>query len=148
MGSEAKSPALVMRVLKFAFVASAFLFILVAVRASVQPGPPVSQQFQLMIACVGFLCIIAGFLLPRFVYRAARATEQNLSAATQLQRWMAKGILSLAFFEACILFGLTLHFVHGSTRLVAAMFGAGIAAELFWSPDAPPGAEDVTLTQG
>jgi hypothetical protein len=54
---------------------------------------------------------------------------------------MTKGVLSLAFFEACILFGLVLHFLHGSARLVELLFAAGILAELIWDPGEPPGAE-------
>lgn len=148
MNSPMKSPASMMRVLKLAFVASAFLFILVVARASVQPGPPVSQQFQLAVAFVGFMCVLAGFLLPQFLFRTTQDTVQNLSAAVRLKRWMAKSLMSLAFFEACILFGLTLHFLHGSTRLVEILFGVGIAAELFWSPGTPSGAEDGVRAQG
>ena len=148
MESQLKSPALTMRVLKFAFVASAFLFILVAVRVSVQPGPPISRQFQLAVAFAGIMSVVAGFLLPRFAFRATQGTAQNPSEAVRLQQWMAKNLMSLAFFEASILFGLALHFLHGSTRLVELLFGVGIAAELWWSPGAPPGAEDGTLAQG
>ena len=148
MESQVKSPALTMRILKFAFVASAFLFILVAVRASVQPGPPISRQFQMAVAFAGVVSVVAGFLLPHFAFQTAQGTAQNLSAAVRLQRWMAKGVMSLAFFEACILFGLTLHFLHGSTRLVEILFGVGIAAEVLWSPGTPPSAEDGTLAQG
>lgn len=146
--SQIKSPALTMRIMKFAFVASAFMFIFVAVRIQVQPGPPVSQQFQLVIAFVGLMSVVAGFLLPRFVFQAAQGSTQNLSATTQLQQWMAKGVMSLAFFEACILFALVLHFLHGSTRLIEFLFGVGIAAELLWSPGMPPGAVDGTPAQG
>lgn len=91
---------------------------------------------------------MAGFLFPQFAFPAAQGTAQNLAVAVRLQRWMAKGLMSLAFFEACILFGLTLHFLHGNLWLVEILFGVGIAAELWWSPGAPPGAEDGTPEQG
>jgi predicted Co/Zn/Cd cation transporter (cation efflux family) len=142
MESKTQSPALTMRVMKYAFVVSAFLFIFVAIKIPVQPGPPVSRQLQLVLACVGLMSVAAGCFVPRFVFQAAQRTPQNNSAQAQLQQWMTKGVLSLAFFEACILLGFALHFLHGSVRLVWLLFGVGIAAELFWSPAEPPGAEE------
>jgi hypothetical protein len=141
MESNVKSPALVMRVLKYAFVMSAFMFIYIAIEIPVQPNRPVSMQLQMAIAFVGFMSIVAGFFLPRILFQAAECAPQNNSAEAELGRWMTKGIISLAFFNACNLFGLVLHFLHGSVRLVELLFGAGIAAELFWSPGAPPNVE-------
>jgi hypothetical protein len=60
---------------------------------------------------------------------------------------MTKGILSLALFEACILFGFALHYLGGRVWLVELLFGAGIAAELFWSPGEPPNAESGEFPQ-
>jgi F0F1-type ATP synthase membrane subunit c/vacuolar-type H+-ATPase subunit K len=138
MESTVKSPALTMRVMKYAFVASAFLFIFVAIKVPVQPGPPPNETFQMAIAAVAIMSLVAGFFLPQMIAQVA----QSSSATAELQRWFTKGVLSLAFFEACILFGLVLHFLHGSVRLVGFLFAAGIVAELIWNPGEPPGAED------
>jgi len=129
-----------MRVVKYAFVVSAFLFIYVLTIIPARDGPPVSWPFELAITIVALACIVVGFLVPRFVFRAAESAYQGNPALTPLKRWMTKGIMSLAYFEACILFGLALHFLKGSLRLVELLFAAGIAAELFWSPGEPPSA--------
>jgi F0F1-type ATP synthase membrane subunit c/vacuolar-type H+-ATPase subunit K len=128
--------------MKYAFVVSAFFFIFVAIKIPVQPGPPVSQQFQFAIAFMGFMSIVAGVFVPQLISQVAERTARNNSAEAQLQRWMTKGILRLAFFEACVLFGLVVHFLHGSVWLVELLMGAGIAAELLWNPGEPPGAEN------
>jgi hypothetical protein len=60
---------------------------------------------------------------------------------------MTKGILRVAFFEACVLFGLVLHYLHGRDWPVEFLFGAGIAAMLFWGPGEPPGASQENLFQ-
>ena len=148
MERQAQSPAPVMRILKYAFVVSAFLFILVMKQIPVQPGPPMGRKFEAAIAFVGLVSVVVGFLVPRFVFQAAQRTPRKDSTAIQLQQWITKGVMSLAFFEACILFGLALHFLHGSVRLVELMFTAGIAAELFWSPGKPPSAENGEFPQG
>lgn len=138
MESDLKSPALTMRVMKYAFVASAFLFIFVAIEVPGQPGPPASQLLQMAIAFVAITSLIAGFFLPKMIFQVAPPGTSN----TEVQRWFTKGVLTLAFFEASILFGLVLHFLHGSVRFVELLFAAGIAAELIWNPGEPPTAED------
>lgn len=138
MESTVKSPALTMRVMKYAFVVSAFLFIFVAMKVPGQPAPPASQPLQMAVVMIAIMSVVAGFLLPRMMTQVAQST----SATTDLQRWFTKGVLSLAFFEACILFGLVLHFLHGSIRLSELLFAAGIAAELIWNPGEPPAAKD------
>ena len=52
MEIKAQSAARMMRVMKYAFVVSAFLFIFVAIKVPVQPGPPVNQELQMIIAFV------------------------------------------------------------------------------------------------
>ena len=147
MEGKVQSPALTMRILKYAFVVSAFLFIYVAIEIPVQPHAPVSQPIELVITFAGLTCIVVGFLVPRFVFRAPESTYQRNPALPPLKRWMTKGIMSLAYFEACILFGLVLHYLGARAWLVELLFGAGIAAELIWSPGTPPGAEDRELPQ-
>ncbi len=140
MESSSKSPALTMRVLKYAMVVSAFLFIYVAVTVPVQPGPPPSPQFEISITLVALACVAGGFVVPRMFFQARNLTPQENLAQADVQRWFSKGVLSLALFEACILFGLVLHFVHARIWLIEFLFGLGIVAELVWSPGAPPGA--------
>jgi hypothetical protein len=147
MESSAKSPALTMRILKYAFVVCAFLFVQVAIEIPVRPHQPVSQPIEIGITIVALACIAVGFLVPRFVFRAPESTYQGNPALTPLKRWMTKGIMSLAYFEACILFGLLLHYLGARLWLVEFLFGAGIAAELFWSPGTPPSEAQGNLSQ-
>ena len=140
MESSTKSPAFTMRILKYAMVVSAFLFIYVAVTVPVEPGPPADQPIEIAVTLTAIACVIAGFLIRRIFFQARKNTPQVNPAQAQLQRWFSKGVMSLACFEACILFGLVLHFVHARVWLVEFLFGLGIVAELVWSPGAPPGA--------
>jgi hypothetical protein len=147
MESKVQSPALVMRIIKYAFVVSAFLFIRVAIEIPVQPHSAVGQPVELGITIVALTCILVGFLVPRFVFRAAERTYQSNPALTPLKRWMTRGVMSLAYFEACILFGLMLRYLGAHAWLVGVLFGLGIAAELTWSPGTPPDAALGNLSQ-
>jgi len=127
-----------MRVMKYALVVSAFLFIYVASKFPA-PGPPPSQQFQLAIAFVGLMNVVAGCVLPQLIVQSTQRRFPNPPPEMQLARWRLKGILSLAFFEACVLFGFVIKFLHGIAWLSALLFAVGIAAELLWNPGKPPG---------
>lgn len=141
MENSVKSPVLTMRILKYAFVVSAFLFIYVAMTIPPQPHQQVSRPFEIAITFAGLACVLGGFFLPGILFRAAERAPQDNSAEIELRRWMTKGILSLAYFEACILFGLVLHFLGANIRFAGLLFAVGIVAELFWSPGVPPTTE-------
>jgi hypothetical protein len=147
MESSLKSPALTMRIIKYAFVVSAFLFVYIAFNILAQPHQRVSQPLELIITFAGLASVLGGFILPRVIFQAAERSPRSHSAEAQLQRWTTKGIISLAYFEACILFGVVLHVLGGRVWLVDLLFCAGIAAELIWSPGAPPGAEGEEFPQ-
>jgi len=147
METTVQSPALVMRILKLAFIVSGFLFIFVMFVIP-PPGPPAARQFQFAIAAMGLISLAAGFFVPRLVTEAARPAVENRSLEIERGRWLTRGILSLAFFEACILCGFMVHMLGGSVRIVALLFAAGIAAEIFWSPGNPPGGEQGESVHG
>ena len=140
METKTQSPALVMRGMKITFIISGFLYFYVAMKFISQAQTPVTGAVQLAITIVAFTCIAVGFLVPRFVFRAAEITYQSNPALPPFKRWITKGIISLAFFEACILFGFVLHVLGAPSWRVELLFGAGIAAMLLWSPGTPPGA--------
>jgi hypothetical protein len=142
MESKAQSAALVMRLVKYAFVASGILFVYIAFKVLDQPQHDASQAIQIAITVVGLWCVVNGFYLPRKIFRRTEARSQNLSEEAQVKRWKAKCIMSLAFFEAGVLYGFLLHVLGGSTLFVGLLMGAGIAAEFIWSPGPPPGAEN------
>ena len=142
MANSVKSPVLTMRILKYAMVVSCCLFVYIAFTIPAQPGPPASPQFEVAIAVVGIASVIAGFVLPRIIVQTFNPTPRGTATQAEFQRWFSKGVISLAFFEACVLFGFVLHILHGRTWLVDFLFALGIAAELIWSPGPPPSAEN------
>lgn len=142
MEGKQQSPVFVMRVIKYSFVVAAFFFVYVAFKVLAPPPRPVSQTLQMAIAFVGITSVIAGFFVPRLLLRAAEGAAQNVPAQTRLQRWFTSCIVSLAFFEACVLFGVVLHQLGGRASLVGLLFGVGIAAELFLTPGEPRGTDD------
>ena len=148
MESSLKSPALTMRILKYAFVVSGLLFVYIGFKVLPQPTDQASHAIQAAITFVGLVCVIGGFSLPGLLFRGVESRSQNATAEVRLQLWMKKSIVSLAFFEASILFGLELHLLGGRTALAGLLMGAGIAAELIWSPGAPPGPEGGEFPQG
>ena len=141
MERQVQSPALIMRVVKYAFVVSGFLFVYIAFKVLAPPTHPTSQTIEFASAFMGLSCIMGGFFLPGILFRGVESRSQNATADARLQRWMAKGIMSLAYFEASILLGFALRVLGGRTIFVGLLMGAGIAAELVWSPGTPPGAE-------
>lgn len=147
MEKQVQSAARTMRIAKWAIVASGFLFAFVAIRVPVPTHVPIGLGVEIAITFAGLGCVLGGFLLPRFVFRAAEHAPQGNSTEARLKRWRTKGILSLSYFEACVLFGLVLHFLEARTWLVGLLFGAGIASELIWNPGKPPGAEAGELPQ-
>lgn len=141
MENRVQSPAFIMRVIRIAFFVSGILYFYVAMKFISKAQQPVTSAFQLAITIVAFTCIAIGFLVPRFVFRSPESTYQGNPALPLLKRWMLKSIMSLAFFEACILFGFVLHVLGAPMWRVELLFGAGIASMLIWSPGPLPGTE-------
>ena len=140
MAQKVQSPAFTMRVLKFAFIASVVMFFYIVVTLPAAPKQPLDPKVGLLITILALTNIAFGFGARRLVDRPARA-----AASTPLKRWMTAGVLSLAFFESCPLFGLALHFLGATLRHVEILFAAGLLSMLFWSPGSPPPAENADL---
>jgi hypothetical protein len=143
-----QSPALFMRILKFSFIVSALLFVYIAIEIPIPPRAPISLPVEIAITVVGLACVFFGFFAPRFIFRDRGRGSPDKPASAQLNRWAARGLLSLAYFEACVLFGLVLHYLEASERPVEVLFAAGIIAMVSWSPGAPPGAEEGNAPRG
>jgi predicted transporter len=138
MNGNVKSPALAMRLIQFAFVAAAVFFVYFAFKI-VGPLPDhASEPLQLAITFLGLYFVYGGFFLRAKIFRRSEKKAQSGPVKVQVKVWMAKGIMSLAYFESSILFGLVLRLLGGSAFLVEALMGAGIAAELLWRPGKPP----------
>jgi hypothetical protein len=130
------------RILKIAFLVSGILFIYVVYTVPVQAQGPTSPAFEMAIAVVALASVVAGFILPGILRRAAERVSQNKPGSTPLSRWMAGNIVGLACFESCSMFAVMLHFAGGHVRTIELLFAVGLIALLFWSPGNPPDAEE------
>ncbi len=148
METAVKSPALLMRIFKLAWIVSAFLFVYIVVTIPADGHHSVSPVFELAITVVAFLCVVVGFNTRRFFFGAGRRASENEPQSIQLKRWMTTNVMSLAYFEACILFGLVLHFLGARVRFVELLFVVGILSMIFWSPGTPPTTEEGRSSQG
>jgi hypothetical protein len=137
-----------MLVMKFAFVASGFLFIYVVIKLPAQAQQPVSPAFELTITILALANAVLGFFGREFFGRIAKRTSSNGQGQAPLNPWMVGNLARLACIEACILLGVVLHFVGARVRFVELPIGVGLTALLLWSPGAPPGTEGVSPSQG
>jgi hypothetical protein len=145
MEQQVGSPVQVMRVLKLAFLLSVFCFFYTMIEIPQAPQQPVGHGVEVALTVVALACVAMGFLVPRYLDRSARQKLEGKPAAAQLSWWMTKGILRLAYFEACVLLGFALHFLGARFGLPMFLFGVGFLAMLFANPGPPPSAEDGKL---
>lgn len=124
------------RTLKLAFIGSGLLFIFLVIRLPAKSPHSAPPAIELVMTIVAFACVFAGFFVPRVVRRAQ--PFQDRPGSTALNQWMSMTVLSLAFFQACILFGFVLHLVGARAPFVDVLLAAGIISLLIWSPQPPP----------
>ena len=144
MEGKPQSPALVMRVMKIVFIVSGVLFFFVALKLPNNTSQPPMPKIQLLLTVLALSNVVFGFNTRRII-RGAKGTSEDVPTSIQLKRWMSAGVVSLAFFESCILFGFVLHFLGAPFWRVELLFGVGLIAMLFWSPGTPPGTEGNSL---
>ena len=144
MEGKPQSPALVMRVMKIVFIVSGVLFFFVALKLPNNASQPPTSKIQLLLTVLALSNVVFGFNTRRII-RGAKGTSEDVPTSIQLKRWMSAGVVSLAFFESCILFGFVLHFLGAPFWRVELLFGVGLIAMLFWSPGTPPGTEGNSL---
>jgi len=144
MEGKPQSPALVMRVMKIVFIVSGVLFFFVALKLPNNASQPPTPKIQLLLTVLALSNVVFGFNARRII-RGAKGTSEDVPTSIQLKRWMSAGVVSLAFFESCILFGFVLHFLGAPFWRVELLFGVGLIAMLFWSPGTPPGTEGNSL---
>jgi hypothetical protein len=129
------------RVLKISFIVSGLLFLYLVFKLPAKVTAPPQPAVVLIVSAMALMDIALGFLLPGFIARAALRSQSNTRTATPIQRWLSGYILSLAFFESCLLIGLVLHFLGARVLVVGSLFAAGLLAMLIRSPGAPPADE-------
>lgn len=136
------APARLMRVIRFSFAASGLLFAYVVMTVPAQAPRPVDPPVEVAFTAVAFMNVVLGFLAPRLFALA----PQN-KGKTALNRWLSRSLVSLALFESCTLFGVTLHFIGGRLQLVALLIAVGIISTLVWRPGDPPADDDGKLSR-
>lgn len=123
-----------MRVLKMAFLLFGLLLIFVIYRVPAKPWVRANPALEVILMIVAGICVAEGFLAPRFFGRLLKRRQ----GADPLQAWLAVGVLSLAFFNAAMLFGCVVHFTGGRLPFEAVPLLAGWLSILVWRPQAAP----------
>jgi hypothetical protein len=135
------APERVMQTIKYSFFVSGLLLIFVMVRIPVKSPTVANHVFEIAITAMALINLFLGLFGRPFFARLANYNPPN-SKTAPIQRWMAANIFSLACIDACMLFGLVLHFLRGRAVLVELLFAAAMVSLLFWSPGAPPSTDD------
>lgn len=130
--------ARVIQILRISFVVFGLFLVYIVVKIPAQPGTPPDPAIELAITALGLIEIVAGLFAPRVLQSLAKRAPQTAPKAAPLKQWFSANVISLACFDACMLFGLVLHFVGASPHLVVLLIGAGLAALILWRPGAPP----------
>ncbi len=146
MDAQTQQAIRIIRILKLSFIVAGALFIFITIRipsrATTVPGP----AFQFMISAIALTAAVAGFLLPKLLAGGRAAEQQTSSVRTPVTAWFFRSVLSLAFFDACNLLAVVLHFVGARTGAVELVFAMGMLSLIFWKPETPPSAEQGVIT--
>ena len=136
------SPERVMQTMKFSFIVSGFLLIFVMVKVPVKSSRIADHSMELIIALLAMTNLLLGLYGRPFFGRLVKGRPQGTSKQTQVQQWFTVNICSLACIDACMLFGVVLHFFRARNLLVEFVFGIAMISLIFWSPGTPPAAEN------
>ena len=142
------TPERIMRVMKFAFIVSVLLFILLAIRIPSKAAHPPQQPVELVVILIGLVNLALGWNGRRLLSRIAQANAGGAAKATPLNQWFSANIFSLALMESCALFALVLHLLGSSAKLAGILFGCALLALLAWSPGRPPASQDASGISG
>jgi len=141
------APERVMQTIKYSFFASGLLLIFVMLRIPVKSPTVANPTVEIAITAMAIINLFLGIFGRPFFARLANTNPANAKTAP-IQRWMTANIFSLVCIDACLLFGLVLHFLRGRAALVELLFGAAMVSLLFWSPGAPPSTDDLQTSIG
>ena len=138
MGPAQNSPAFVMGVMKLAFLLSFAMFIIVVVRTPAPTLQSPNPTLEWSISTIAIISAIVGYFGRGLLGRMMGSASTNRTTSNPLGLWMTGNVFSLACIEACVLFGVVLHFVGARVRFVELLFSVGIIVLLIWSPGTPP----------
>ena len=150
MDASARQALLIVRVLKLSFIVAGAMFIFLVIRIPAHPIAAPSPTVELAITVVALLCVVAGFFVPGRLSLPVSPSSPSLlgnSASAPVKGWFARCVLSLAFFDACNLFAVVLHFLGARVRIVELVFAIGMLSLIFWSPGTPPSSDQNLVEQ-
>lgn len=133
------NPAIrVVRILQISFIVSVGLFYFVI--CMIYPAPQsVNTSMQSAIVACAIVSALMGFIGQRVFQRAPSQLFPEKQHPILLNRWFAGHILRFATAESVALFGLVLHMLGSSSRLVNIMFMSSLLLLLIWQPgNCPP----------
>ena len=134
----------VMRILKYSFVVSVLLFIVVSIKVPSKAAHPPTHAVEFIVIAVALINLALGLNGRRFFARLSQANASSTSRSTPLNQWFAANIFSLAMIESCALFALVLHLLGSSTTLVGIAFCCALLALFVWTPGTPPTTVDAS----
>jgi hypothetical protein len=126
------------RVMKIAFIASALIFLYMVMKLPANATQPPDPTLEMVLTILALANIANGFVIPRYILRAAQRAQGDPNQATLVQRWFTANVLGFAILESCCLFGVALHFLGADLRRSELLIGIGIVATVFFSPGAVP----------
>jgi hypothetical protein len=121
------------RIVWGAMVIAAFIYVWLPEKVGVQPKNLDSTFYTVFIVLLVVMLSTIVILRKLTIAKAEPLIRANANDTAALQKWRAGQIVTVAMFEAIVLYGLVLRFV-GATRMQAAPFYAvGIIGMIvFW----------------
>jgi hypothetical protein len=147
MDASAQQALRIVRILKWSFILAGVMFIYLVVRIPAHAKTTPSTVFELMMSVIALVCVTAGFFIPKILPTPATPPLLNNSASAPVKRWFTLCIMSLAYFDACNLLAVVMHFIGARVRIVELIFTIGMLSLIFWNPGTPPTAEKSMIVQ-
>ncbi len=127
-----------MRIIHGAMLLAAFMYVWIAEKLNYGQSPrDISTFYMVLCFQIVLIVVIAFFFRRRFVSASVETLRTDPNNATALGRWRTGQIMSYAFAESVVLFGLVVRFT-GATRMQAVPFYVvGILMLLVFYPQEP-----------
>ena len=131
----------VMRTMKYAFIVSVLLFVLVTIQVPSKAAHPPAHSLEFIVIVLALTNLALGLAGRPILSRLIKANAERDGNKAPLNQWMSTNIVSFALIESCALFAVVLHMLGSSAKLVGILFGCALLALLAWNPphiDPPP----------
>ena len=137
-------PQRMMHIMKYAFIGSVMLFIVVTIEVPSRAAHPPEHSLELVIIVLALADLALGFVARTLLGRLAKGNVGRSGKTTPLNQWASANLASLAMIESCALVAVVLHVLGSSTRLVGILFGAALLALFAWTPGTPPASSEAS----